>query len=34
MRKGDSVVGPLEGHTDAVTSVVFSVDGNRIASGS
>ena len=31
---GEYVLGPLEGHTDWVTSVSFSPDGSRIVSGS
>ena len=31
---GECVLGPLEGHTDGVTSVSFSGDGKRIVSGS
>ena len=31
---GECVLGPLEGHTDEVSSVSFSGDGSRIASGS
>ena len=30
----ECVLGPLEGHTDGVTSVSFSGDGKRIVSGS
>ena len=28
------MLGPLEGHTDVVTSVSFSADGRRVVSGS
>ena len=31
---GECVLGPLEGHTDLVTSVSFSADGRRVVSGS
>ena len=31
---GECVVGPLDGHTKAVTSVAFSPDGTRVVSGS
>ena len=31
---GECVLGPLEGHTDGVSSVSFSADGRRVVSGS
>ena len=31
---GECVLGPLEGHTDSVSSVSFSADGRRVVSGS
>jgi WD40 repeat protein len=33
-RTGETVVGPFDGHTDWINSVVFSPDGQRIVSGS
>ncbi|KAF8152625.1 WD40-repeat-containing domain protein, partial [Crassisporium funariophilum] len=33
-RTGDTVAGPLEGHTGSVMSVAFSPDGTHIVSGS